>query len=67
MSMEKMITSLINQNQDEFNTAFDSEIKSRITDHMPSITKSITTGMVSSGEQEETEPENGDTINTTEQ
>ena len=67
MSMEKMMTSLINQDQDKFNSAFDSEIKSRISNHMPYIAKSITSGMVTGYQQQETEPENGDTINTTEQ
>ena len=65
MSMEKMMTSLINKDQDEFNTAFDSEVRGRIAGKMDDVARSITSGLL--GSLENTEAETDDTINNTEQ
>tara|TARA_B100001094_G_C18196094_1_gene811107 strand:- start:3305 stop:3511 length:207 start_codon:yes stop_codon:yes gene_type:complete len=66
MSMEKMMTSLINNDQENFNTAFDAELKTRISGKMPAFAKAVTTGMVSSEKgTPHSEPESSDTINTT--
>lgn len=68
MSMEKMMTSLITKDQDEFNAAFDSEVKSRISKNMPSIAQSVASQLVTGGNNStentaDIEPENTDTIN----
>tara|TARA_R100001509_G_C4861457_1_gene213547 strand:- start:468 stop:665 length:198 start_codon:yes stop_codon:yes gene_type:complete len=65
MSMEKMMTSLINKDQDEFNTAFDSEVRERIAGKMDDVARSITSGLL--GSLENIEAETDDTINNTEQ
>ena len=60
MSMDKMLHSLLSKDQEEFNSSFDSELKSRISEKMPEISNNVTRGLVSP----DTEPsETGDTIN----
>ena len=68
MSMDKMMASLLNKDQDEFNTAFDMELKSRLSEKMPNFIKSISSGLLNTPDEvDHTEPESLDTINTTEQ
>ncbi len=62
------MTSLINNDQEQFNSAFDAEVKTRISSKMPDFAYNITSGLVSSEKgTPEPEPESIDTINTTEQ
>jgi len=60
MSMDKMLHSLLSKDQEEFNSSFDAELKSRISEKMPEIANNVSRGILSPDIESS---ETGDTIN----